>query len=84
MVGRAIRVLLSSYGKDLHEFIELDNPPAIIKLPVLSRPPDMKKPANEETYTEEELSQMVVENESVIFIRIGYLDGIAIYVEKEH
>ncbi len=59
-----MRVLLTSLGRGLHEFINIDKPQEVIRLPIIKN----------KGFT----------NEEVIFVRIGTLDAVAIYVEDEN
>lgn len=79
-----MRVLLSSFGKELHEFIEMDDPPPVIRLPILAK--DFTKGANKyesATLTPEELKELIDTHKYIVFISLGVFDGVHIYIEEE-
>lgn len=59
-----MRVLLSSLGRELHEFISIDDPPPLLRLPIIRN--------------------KGYKNEEVVFVKIGTLDEVAIYIEDEN
>ena len=77
-----MRVLLSSIRKDLHEFLEMPNPPEVIRLPLMAKP-DAAEGYHTGYFTAKELEGMIHTKRMIIFTKLGILDGVAIYVEEE-